>query len=110
MNAKSGSLTVLLLVLCALARAQTTIGQFPSGLVSLTDGWRYSAGDDPAWANPDFNDAGWERHAPELQTDSCRRGCWFRFRIGLGPRKTPLALFLVAQRGVSEIYIDGKRV
>lgn len=110
MKAKSGSLTVLLLVLCALTRAQTTIGQFPPGLVSLTAGWRYSAGDDPAWANPDFNDAGWERHAPELQTDSCRRGCWFRLRIDLGPRKTPLALFLVAQRGVFETYIDGKRV
>jgi len=53
-KAKSGSLTVLLLVLCALTRAQTTIGQFPPGLVSLTNGWRYSAGDDPGLGQSGF--------------------------------------------------------
>ncbi len=101
---------VLFLTLCASSRAQLTSDSITSGVVALTDEWRYHPGDDPAWANPGFDDAGWERHSPERQTDSCSRGCWYRRRIELPPHgEAPLALLVLEQSGVSEAYIDGQR-
>lgn len=31
------------------------------GLISLDDGWRFRAGDDPGWAAPELDHADWER-------------------------------------------------
>jgi phosphoserine phosphatase RsbU/P len=101
---------VLFLTLCASGRAQLTADSITSGVVSLTGGWRYHPGDDPTWANPAFDDGGWERHSPEQQTDSCSHGCWYRLRIELPPHgQTPLSLLALAQSGVFEAYIDGQR-
>jgi hypothetical protein len=99
----------LLLALCAIARAQPSIDQFPSGLIQLPDGWRYHAGDNPAWANPSLDDSDWQVHDPLQPIDSCRHGCWYRLHIQLLPRTSPLALLLVAQQGVFDAYLDGKR-
>ncbi|NIV04576.1 MAG: hypothetical protein GWN16_13475, partial [Calditrichae bacterium] len=35
-------------------------------LIWLADNWRYHAGDDSAWANPDHDDSGWESVHPAL--------------------------------------------
>jgi sigma-B regulation protein RsbU (phosphoserine phosphatase) len=101
---------VLLVPVCVLARAQQHTGSIPEGLVWLTSGWRYQAGDNIAWAAPAFDDANWENHWPQQQTDSCVRGCWYRLHIELpGNRDTQLALLLIGQSGVFETYIDGQR-
>ena len=106
------------LCLCGLAilwfgvfgRAQTPVGSIPPGLVWVTDGWRYHPGDNPAWADPGFDDADWQRLNPQGQIDSCSHGCWYRLRIELPQRSaTPLALLLLVQQGVSEAYIDNHR-
>jgi len=99
---------ILLMSLCILARAQQA-GSIPAGLVWLNDEWRYQAGDNPAWAAPTFDDASWQNHSPQQQTDSCARGCWYRLHIELSANcDTPLALLLIGQSGVFETYIDGR--
>jgi hypothetical protein len=101
---------VLLMPLCVLAGAQQDSGSIPAGLVWQTDGWRYQPGDNIAWATPAFDDASWENHSPQQQTDSCVRGCWYRVHMQLpGNSDTPLALLLIGQSGVFETYIDGQR-
>ncbi|MFP5276805.1 MAG: SpoIIE family protein phosphatase [Acidobacteriota bacterium] len=101
---------LLLLLLCvsAAAWAQTRIDQFPAGVVRLTEGWRYQKGDNPAWAAADFNDSGWQKLAPQ-RNDDCAPACWYRLRVELPPHHGPLAFFLEASQGVSEVYIDGRR-
>jgi sigma-B regulation protein RsbU (phosphoserine phosphatase) len=90
--------------------AQTPANPIPAGLSWVTDGWRYHSGDNPAWAEPGFDDADWERIAPRQQTDSCSHGCWYRLRIELPEHSTtPLALLVLAQEGVFEAYIDNHR-
>ena len=89
--------------------AQHTAAPLTSGLVWLTDGWRYHSGDNIAWANPQFDDGNWERHSPQ-QTDTCAHGCWYRLPIELPPHgNTPLNLLMLAQSGVFEVYVDGHR-
>ena len=55
------ALLLLLLCLSPPGWAQIQINQFPAGLVKLTDGWRYQKGDNPAWADPRYDDSGWPR-------------------------------------------------
>jgi hypothetical protein len=101
---------VFLLALCAFGRAKLPAESIPSGTVWLTEGWRYHAGDNAGWADPGFDDTGWELHNPQKQTDSCSQGCWYRLHIELPPHgQTPLTLLVLAQSGVFEAYIDGHR-
>jgi hypothetical protein len=101
---------VLLLSLGASGHAQKPVDSIPAGLAWLTGGWRYHTGDNPAWADPGFDDSDWESHSPQQQTKSCRHGCWYRMHIELRQNGTaPLALLLLAQQGVFETYIDGQR-
>jgi sigma-B regulation protein RsbU (phosphoserine phosphatase) len=102
---------VLLLVLLFLSPggfAQTRINPFPPGLVKLTEGWRYQKGDDIAWANPRFDDSGWQKLAPQ-RNDGCAPACWYRLRVELPPQHAPLAFFLDVSQGVAEVYVDGRR-
>jgi hypothetical protein len=45
---------------CADSRAPTLrIDTWPEGYVELIQGWHFHAGDNPAWAQPDFDDSSW---------------------------------------------------
>jgi sigma-B regulation protein RsbU (phosphoserine phosphatase) len=101
-------LLLLLLCLSAAGWAQTRIDPFPAGIVRLTEGWRYQKGDNPAWADAQFDDSAWQKLAPG-RNDDCKPACWYRLRVELPPHHAPLAFFLDASEGVSEVYIDGRR-
>ncbi len=84
--------------------------------VSLVKAWSYQPGDDPAWADPAFDDSAWPLVAPALESpDEVPGGWpgigWFRRRIkttgGFGDH--PLGLHII-QAGASEVYLDGKLV
>ncbi len=84
--------------------------------VSLVKEWSYQPGDDPAWAEPDFDDSAWPLVEPALdRPDEIPGGWpgigWFRRRIkttrGFGDH--PLGL-RIHQAGASEVYLDGKLV
>ncbi len=77
--------------------------------------WKYQPGDDPRFADPQFDDHSWETlkgtsitlaHVPQ----SGWRGIgWFRLRLQVDPTLAtqPLALVMV-HYGASEVYLDGK--
>lgn len=77
------------------------------------DKWRYHAGDDTAWANPDYDDSKWELASAELQTynmpESGWQGIgWFRLHLDLDSSlwHKPV-MFLMFQAGSARIYCDG---
>ncbi len=78
-------------------------------------GWRYKAGDDAAWAAPDFDDRDWEKlnnsllNTTQLPREGWTGAAWFRLHISVDEQiaREPVALRL-AHWGASEIYLDGK--
>ena len=118
-------LAALLLLLVSTAHAQSPAA-FTLTAASLQDGraveldklpWKYQPGDDPAWADPQFDDRAWETlNGTAITLDripkSGWRGLgWFRLRLKADPAlaRQPLALVMV-HYGASEIYVDGKLV
>ena len=77
--------------------------------------WKYQPGDDPRFADPQFDDHSWETlkgtaitlaHIPQ---GGWRGIGWFRLRFQVDPTLAiqPLAL-VMAHYGASEVYLDGK--
>ena len=87
----------------------------PDG-VQFTFAWRFHPGDDPGWASPACDDAGWAPVDPALLRDGLPRGGWpgegwFRRHLVV-PRElwgVPLAARLTAA-GAAEVYLDGRLV
>ncbi len=78
-------------------------------------GWKYQAGDDAAWANPQFDDSAWEKLEatsikPDLLTKSGWNGrAWFRLRLKVDESIADRTFALVGRQiGASEIYLDGR--
>ena len=87
----------------------------PAGIV-LDKGWKFQAGDNPAWASPRLDDRNWmnvnpslpPRKLPQLQSSGIG---WLRIRFRLGSRIRERALFLLEDQFLaSEIYLNGKRI
>ncbi len=86
--------------------------------VELTKaGWKYQSGDDVHWANPQFDDSGWEKLEetlikPDLLSKSDWNGrAWFRLHFKVEENLADKTFALVAaQRGAAEIYLDGKKL
>ena len=84
----------------------------PTGLVK---DWRYHPGDDPAWADPTFDDSDWPLVLPSLENaDQIPGGWtgigWFRRKIRATPEFGNSAGIFMGQAGASEIYLDGELV
>lgn len=119
-------LTLGLWVLLTTSLSAQTNGTFTLTADSLRSGksvelstlnWKYQAGDDPRFGDPQFDDQFWETlngtaitlaHIPQ----SGWRGIgWFRLRLQVDAElaSQPLALVMV-HYGASEVYLDGKLV
>ncbi|RYU94965.1 GHKL domain-containing protein [Emticicia agri] len=82
--------------------------------VTLSNHWKWHAGDNPAWAKPEFNDSLWDKlqvaesieEFPKLRESEI---AWFRRPIQVTQAlvNKPLSIS-VKQMGASEIYLDGK--
>ncbi|MGI4738380.1 MAG: ATP-binding protein [Janthinobacterium lividum] len=90
------------------------INRLPAGGLLLQNGWRYQAGDNPAWARPDFDDSHWAALSPArpgqpLPTQARTGSGWFRLRFRLGDSLRRQSLLLHAnQTGAMEVYLDGQ--
>jgi len=87
----------------------------PDG-VQFTYPWRFRPGDDPAWAEPAFDDTTWETVEPLMPPGKLPRGDWpgvgwFRRHLRVEPALwgVPLAVRIEAA-GTADIYLDGKLV
>ncbi|MDH5675168.1 MAG: diguanylate cyclase [Myxococcales bacterium] len=118
----------MLLRVCALA----IVLWFPNGVcasdvpvsgsldrpLSLAGPWRFSTGDDPAWASPAFDDSDW-RHitVPLTWVEQGYAGyagvAWYRLRLKLDVDTDTLgdlAVFIGVVHSAYEIYANGKRL
>jgi hypothetical protein len=79
--------------------------------------WKYQPGDEPTWAEPQFDDRAWETlqgtaiTLAHIPLSGWRGIGWFRLRLQVDPMvgSQPLALVMV-HYGASEVYLDGKLV
>jgi two-component system NtrC family sensor kinase len=87
----------------------------PRGLL-LSEGWKYRLGDDPNWAQPDFDDSGWDTLHParprrELPLSLQTSVSWLRLRFRLSDSLRQQTLVLQAwELGACEIYLNGQLV
>jgi len=79
--------------------------------------WKYHAGDDARWSDPQFDDEAWEtlKGTSEPQTDFAQREWrglgWFRLHVQVDQALAGQRLCLRAWHyGASEIYVDGQLV
>jgi phosphoserine phosphatase RsbU/P len=85
------------------------------GVVYLTDGWRVHAGDDPAWAQPGYDDSGWQTTTLEADAATVEPGWrWYRLRIDISAWKRSHhaipALLINGPDNRYEVYVDGAPV
>ncbi|HSF54893.1 MAG TPA: ATP-binding protein [Algoriphagus sp.] len=90
-----------------------SIKEIPQSGILLDKGWKYKIGDNPEYANPDFDDSTWDtinpgkdiHDLPMLWKDSV---VWFRLQLDVDPSKVGNLAFTLLQSGASEFYLNGK--
>jgi len=82
----------------------------------VTENWVYHTGDNPGWADPEFDDTSWESVDTRLTSDQLStigwQGVgWFRLHLVIDPDllDKPLGLAL-NHAGAFQIYLDGKLI
>ena len=94
-----------------------TLDDIDDGGALLTT-WKYHPGDNPEWADPAFDDTGWESTSTELSLNEIPSSGWegigwFRLHLSVPDERlwhTPLALHIAYHAGASEIYLDGELI
>ena len=92
------------------------IDRLPSDGLLLAKGWRYHAGDDPAWARPGFDDSRWDTLNPTRPRRDLPPALgmginWLRLRFRPADSLHLRALRLQATGdGAWEIYLNGRLV
>lgn len=86
-------------------------------ITSLSGYWRFSIGDDMAWAAPSFNDSGWDKiSVPSKWEDQGYQDyngyAWYRksFNPGTMPSNTTLYLMVGRIDDADEVYLNGKLI
>ncbi|MBV9676755.1 MAG: serine/threonine-protein phosphatase [Acidobacteriaceae bacterium] len=109
---------IWLLCLSVSLCAQTVnISSFGAGTVSLAGQWRFQPGDDPQWANPNFDDSGWK--LVQVPLSLSKQGYpnfsgfgWYRIKLHSNPEHEPIDLSM-AITGVAwagEFFAGGVRI
>ena len=109
---------LICLVLLALSVLSTTAcqGRQSDGVQSLSGWWAFQPGDDPRWADPQFDDRAW----PRLRVPGSwgRQGyqdvygiAWYRTRVTIStPANQPLGLTIGKVNAAYELFVDGVKV
>jgi hypothetical protein len=94
------------------APAQEVDASATGGPTSLAAPWRLHFGDDPAFAQPGFDDSNWTLH--RIEKDWASEGhkgyaayAWYRMHVVLPGSSEPLAIALYPPANAIEVYIDG---
>ncbi|MFD2202662.1 ATP-binding protein [Shivajiella indica] len=92
------------------------IKEIPELGVLLDKGWKFKAGDDPAWAMPDFQDESWESLNPTPDVRDVKplwdagRG-WLRIKLKLDSALALQSIVMqVQQSTATEFYLDGQLI
>jgi signal transduction histidine kinase len=93
------------------------IDKIPPEGILLDKGWKYHAGDNPEWSNPEFDDSQWKNLSPDIdvhhllkQNKDAGIG-WFRLNIKIDSSlQNSSATLIITQVVASEIYLNGKLI
>jgi hypothetical protein len=91
------------------AQAQVDATQWPSGTVDIDQGWKEQAGDNPAWAQPGFDDSQWKTVELDDMGAAQPGWQWFRLRIKLAPGHRHVHLLFAGGVGTYQVYINGEK-
>ncbi len=105
-------LLILAIVFCSLP------AQACERLLSLAEaGWRVQRGDDPAWAQPAYDDSGWSRLGPGQLPPADGSGLqdgflWYRISFHLSQQdlRAPCHILLGRIQESDEVYLNGQRI
>ncbi|MGA9673553.1 MAG: SpoIIE family protein phosphatase [Terracidiphilus sp.] len=97
------------------AEAQTFDATHLREPADLSASWLVKAGDDPAYANPNFDDSHWTPFDPHssikmLFPKSDPELIWYRLRVKVSPDQTGLALREYAISRACEVYVNGEQL
>ena len=85
------------------------------GFVEIAGPWQFHTGDDLAWAQPQYDDAGWEQLRGDTtwgsQTHPAYTGfAWYRKPIEVSAAGGPLTVLMPPVDSAYELYWNGKRI
>lgn len=97
------------------AQAQTFDASNLRQPADLDNSWRFHAGDDPAYATPDFDDSQWKLYDPHTDIKNLLQSqhpaiVWYRLRVKVSADQTGLALREHSISRAFEIYVNGERL
>ncbi|WP_445384392.1 ATP-binding protein [Robiginitalea sp. IMCC44478] len=90
--------------------------EFSGRSLWLGNDWRFQKGDNPDWAQPEFDDSSWKSFTEtsdlvkldSVETLGINEIVWYRKYIKLGRNLNDILLLRVFQTGAMEIFLDGK--
>src|SRR4030095_10815040 len=91
------------------------IDSLPEEGVLLNQDWKFLVGDNPAYANSEYDDGAWETINPTLDIydlPQIRKSgtVWFRLRLLVTTSLDRQLALIIQQSGASEIYLDGQLI
>jgi len=121
MRRQRSILLFLLLAAAPVLAQDTTAGVFHVTNISkegltLDQGWKFSAGDNPEWAKPDFEDKAWLSISPTIELHNLpelkQSGIgWFRLKLDVDSSLLGESLSMaITNMGASEIYLNGQLI
>jgi sigma-B regulation protein RsbU (phosphoserine phosphatase) len=84
-------------------------------MVEMTGLWRFHTGDDPSWADPNFDDSGWSLlRADQSWSEQGYKGyggmAWYRFKVLVPKKQRQLALFIPSLSWSYQVYANGQSI
>jgi hypothetical protein len=109
---RSWLFALLFLAVTFSSPAQQMDASNTGGPTPLDAPWRLHFGDDPAYAQPGFDDSQWTLHGIDKDWASeVHKGyagyAWYRMRVILPKSSEPLAIAIYPPANAVEVYIDG---
>ncbi len=83
--------------------------QWHSGIVTLNEGWREHDGDNLAWAQPGFDDSGWQAVNLEDLGGAEPGWRWYRIQVQLKPGHDHVHFLVAGGPGTYELYLNGQK-
>ena len=112
-----------LLLALSLCLSMPLLGQNPTtfktqnpgkGFVEVTGPWHFHLGDDPAWAQPSFDDSGWEQLRADTWGNQTHPGSigygWYRKRIEVSGDGGPIGILMPPVDNAYELYWNGQKI